>query len=118
MVSSTGCIGDQGTFNNVDISGYVKAASDSSAIPGALVIVEPPGSVNTSTDSNGYYEYHRTFSTGHGDPLEILVIVTDVDGDSNGVFISQDSLIYEENTADSLNLVYEIDFYVEIVGDI
>lgn len=88
--------------------------SDSSAVHAALVIIERS---STNTDSNGYYEYHRTYPTGQGDPLELLVIVTDVDGASNGVFVSKDTLIYEENTADNLNLVYEIDFYVKIVGD-
>ncbi|MEN8209578.1 MAG: hypothetical protein ABFR50_10055 [Candidatus Fermentibacteria bacterium] len=111
-----GCISDQGTFNNVNISGYVRAEPDSTAIPGALLMVGYQSTKNT-TDSTGYYEYHRTFPTGQGDPLELVVTVTDIDGEVNGVFVSQDTLIYEENTESQLNLYYEIDFYVEIVAD-
>lgn len=110
-----GCISDQGTFNNVEITGYVRAESDSSAIPGALVIIG--SSTSCTTDSSGYYEYHRTIPTGQGDPLELLITVSDIDGETNGVFVSEDTLIYEDDTESELNLYYEVDFYVEIVGD-
>ena len=112
LIFSLGCL----DTCNINISGYVRSMSDSSAIPGALVIVDPPGAVNTYTDSNGYYE-SKSHSTRQGDLFELHMIVTDVDGVNNGVFVSKDTLIYEEDTANNLNLVYEIDFYVEIVGD-
>ena len=117
ITASTGCISDQGTFNNVEISGYVRTESDSIPIPGVLVLVDPPGSPDTYTDENGFYEYRRTYPTGQGNPLELLVTAVDVDGESNGVFIAEDTLLYEEDTQHNLNIIWEVDFYVEILED-
>ena len=112
-VMMTGCISDQGVFNNVEVSGYVRSAADSSAIPGALVMIHH--STTNTTDSNGYYEYQRTFPTPRGEAVELEITVTDIDGEENGVFVARDTLIVEENPEDELDLHFEVDFYVEVV---
>ncbi len=117
ITASTGCISaPRGTYSSVDISGYVRTESDSIPLPGVLVLVDPPGSPNTYTDTNGFYEYHWTHSGGLGPPLEFLVTVVDVDGENNGVFIAKDTLLYEENT-EPPHAIWKIDFYVEILED-
>ncbi len=117
MLFSIGCISNQGTFNNVDISGYVMTESDSTAISGALIMVKPPSDISTYSDSTGFYRYHRTYPTGQGDPLELQITVIDIDGAENGIFISMDTVVYEDETEENLNLFYEVDFFVEIVED-
>jgi hypothetical protein len=115
MLLMAGCLRDQGYFNNLYISGYVRAAPDSSAIPGALVILDKYG-ISSTTDSIGYYDCRVTVNVGQY-PLDVLVTVTDIDGEANGIFVSQDTLIYDENPDLQQSIYYEIDFYVEIVGD-
>ncbi len=87
--------------------------SDSSAVTGALVIIK--GS-STSTDINGYYK-SRSYSTRQGDLFELHIIVTDVDGENNGVFVSRDTLLSVEGSEHIQDITFEINFYVEMVEE-
>lgn len=119
-VMAAGCISDQGTFNQVEITGYVMNEADSTPVPGAILIfdldVHYSKGAQTYTDSDGYYRYSSgTFPSQDWNPIEIEVTVADVDGDSNGVFISEDTLLYEDNTEHLSDISFELDFYVEFV---
>lgn len=120
-VTAGGCISDQGSFNNVEVSGYVMSESDSTPVQGALVIVDVDVLTDLTeelyTDSEGYYKYNSTFPTRDWNPLEILVTVADVDGEANGIFISEDTLLYEDNTEHLLDITFRLDFYVEFIED-
>ncbi|OPL19186.1 MAG: hypothetical protein AVO35_12095 [Candidatus Aegiribacteria sp. MLS_C] len=117
---AAGCISDQGTFNQVEITGYVMNEADSTPVPGAYLIFDLDvhySKGNTPyTDSSGYYEYRTgTFPSQDWNPIDIKVTVTDVDGDSNGVFISEDTTLHEDNTEHLSDISFELDFYVEFV---
>ncbi len=121
VLVSQGCISDQGSFNNVEITGYVRSESDSTPVPGAFMLIDvdvqySKGNDNY-TDSTGYYEFRTTVPTRDWNPIEILVTVADVDGDVNGIFISEDTVLYEDNTEHLLNISFTLDFYVHFVED-
>ncbi len=110
------CFGN-GTFANAQVSGCVRMGSDSTPVQGALVEMDNTDLFENVdsifTDSTGCYFHSRTYPTGQGDPLNILVTVTDVDGDSNGVFLPQDTLLFEESTEEDWDFEYQVDFYVQ-----
>lgn len=120
-IAGGGCISDQGTFYNLEFRGYVLRMSDSTAVPGALIVIDRIiekrilGSLRT--DADGYYDFKITFPSGGETPLEFQVTVADMDGDTNGVFVSQDTMFYGEGVQIENYLVYEVDFYVEMVED-
>jgi hypothetical protein len=121
VLVSQGCISDQGSFNNVEITGYVRSESDSTPVPGAYLLidvdVQDSKGIDQYTDSEGYYEYRATFPTRNWNPIEILVTVADVDGVLNGVFVSEDTLLYDDNTEHQLDISFTLDFYVHFVED-
>lgn len=116
-----GCISDQGSFNNIEIKGYVRSLSDSSAVPGALVMAESmsSGSVMGGEESSGdgYYEIRWTSPTGNWNPVEYRVTVADIDGQLNGIFISQDTVVYNDNSEHEVDIIFDVDFFVEMVDD-
>ena len=116
-----GCISDQGSFNNITVSGYIRKATDSTVVPGALVMVSidvlTEKSYGTYSNSSGYFEYKRTSPTHDWNPVEVTVTVADMDGENNGVFISQDTTLYDENVEGELDIDFDVDFYVQIVED-
>ena len=116
-----GCISNQGSFNNMEFKGYVMSLSDSTAVPGALVMIDrifdKAKLGNVRTDGNGYYEYTITLPTGNWDPLKFKLIVADMDGDTNGVFVSQDTILYDDNIEHELNITFHADFYVQMLED-
>ncbi|MBN2608307.1 MAG: hypothetical protein JXA64_04265 [Candidatus Fermentibacteraceae bacterium] len=121
VLVTQGCISDQGSFNNVEITGYVRSESDSTPVPGAFLLIDVDVQYSKGTDnytnSDGYYEYRVTVPTRDWNPIEILVTVADVDGDLNGIFISEDTLLYEDNTEHLLNIAFALDFYVHFIED-
>ncbi|MBD3277119.1 MAG: hypothetical protein GF388_02365 [Candidatus Aegiribacteria sp.] len=116
-----GCISDQGSFNNITVSGHIRKATDSTVVPGALVIVNIDvlieKSSGTYSDSSGYFEYRRTTPTYDWDPVAVTVTVADMDGEDNGVFISQDTTLYDDNAEGELNIDFVVEFYVQMVED-
>ncbi len=87
---------------------------DSNAVSGALVISMGSGK---TTDSNGYYEFSRSYTNGDTDPLELQVTVADVDGVNNGVFVSKDTLISVEGMEHIQDITIQIDLYVEMIDN-
>ena len=116
-----GCISDQGSFNNISVSGYIRKATDTTVVPGALVMVTIDvlyeKSYGTYSDSSGYFEYKRTTPTRDWDPVEVTVTVSDMDGENNGVFITQDTTLYDDNAEGELDIDFVVDFYVQVVED-
>ncbi|MEN8209927.1 MAG: hypothetical protein ABFR50_11830 [Candidatus Fermentibacteria bacterium] len=98
---------------NIGVSGYVRNMADSSAVPGALLLM---GGSSRTTSSSGFYEFGG-YSTDHDETVELLLIATDVDGEDNGIFISKDTLIVLAGTQHIQDIILNIDIYVEIVGD-
>ncbi len=56
--------------------------------------------------------YKRIF-----DSLHYGGIVTDVDGENNGIFVSKDSLVILDGTQHIQDIQLNIDIYVEMVDD-
>jgi len=122
-VGVSGCISDQGSFNQLSFTGYVRSASDSSAIPGAGVITDcfsyqDPSSNLAYCDSNGYYEEKFSIPvgalSGQTDVRVWLVVVFDADGDIHGVFLPRDTLLNEYDPMTVLETHFDVDFYVEM----
>ncbi len=88
------------------------SVADSSAVPGAMLIIA--GS-RTYTDATGHYEFSKSYSGGETDPLEIRLIASDVDGESNGVFVSKDTLVSVEGMAHIQEITLNVNLYVEMV---
>lgn len=116
-----GCISDQGTFNNITVSGYIKRAVDSAAVPGALVMIDidilDEKSDGVYSNAEGYFKYHRTFPTYNWNTIEAVITVADMDGENNGVFVSQDTTLYDDNEEGELDIDFSVDLYVQIVED-
>jgi len=98
---------------NIIVSGYVRNLADSSSVPGALLLW---GGSSTTTDSNGFYKFGG-YSPEHDDAVELLLIVTDVDGENNGIFVSKDTLVILDGTQHIQDIMLNIDLYVNMVGD-
>lgn len=112
---------DGGDFNQIYFSGYVRSATDSSAVPGARVSFliltdEDPPVYSRITDYQGYYHEHATIPvnslSSEVEQREWLVTVEDVDGDSNGVFITQDTIVIEDDPQNNLETSFHLDFYI------
>ena len=115
-----GCISDQGSFNNIKVYGYVRKAADSTAVPNALVMVDIDVLRKASadySDSSGYFEYRITTPTFNWNPVEVMVTVADVDGENNGVFVTRDTTLYDDNEEGESDLFFNVDFYVQMVED-
>ena len=95
--------------------------SDSAVVPGALIIIfsiKSGGSLGrVQTDADGFYNFHITLPTGNWDPLNYRLTVADMDGDTNGIFVSQDTVVYNDNSEHELNITFEVDFYVLMIED-
>ncbi len=98
---------------NIRVSGFVRNMADSSAVPGALMLLD--GSI-TDTSSNGFYEFGG-YSPEHDDAVELLLVVTDADGENNGIFVSKDTLVILDGTQHIQDIELHINIYVEMVGD-
>jgi hypothetical protein len=109
LTITAGCIDNF----NIRVSGYVRNMADSSAVPGAFLL---RGGSSTTTDSNGFYEFGG-YSPEHDEAVEMLLIVTDVDGENNGIFVSRDTLVILDGTQHLQDIELHINLYVEMVGD-
>lgn len=96
---------------NVSITGYVRNLADSSAVPGAYLII---GGYDRETNSYGYYEFGG-LSPEHEDTIELQIIVADIDGEANGIFVSKDTLVYLEGTEHIQDITFNINFYVNML---
>lgn len=117
-----GCLSSSPKYIGTSISGLVRRDTDSTAVHGAYVIVERldtelPYMGNTYTDWSGYYSYSNSYNMDGGERLRVRVTVVDVDGDTGGVFVSQDSLLCWESTEGISEIDVDLDFYVHMVGD-
>ena len=121
MLALLSCPGDQGTFNNVEINGYVRSLSDSTCIPGAFILIQRVHDSRSPyvyrTDANGYFRHYRTIPTGNWEPLKYSITASDMDGDTNGIFISSDTVVYDDNTAHVSDIVFQVEIYVQMVED-
>jgi hypothetical protein len=112
---------DNGRINNFEAAGCVRSVVDSSSIPGALVILdlvsEKGSQAGVYTDSLGYYFHRITSPTALYDSVGFHITVTDVDGTLNGVFVSADTLVYSGDLDSALTIVFEVDFYVEMIEE-
>lgn len=123
LILLQGCISGTDKYISMDISGYVRSESDSTAVPGAYIIVSRLAAdkgtmADTFTDGNGFYEYHQSYSMDNGESLGIRVTVVDVDGDTGGVFVSEDSVFCWENTEGISDISIVLDLYVHMASDI
>lgn len=117
LLQWSGCVSGHGNYISVAISGYVRSAEDSSAVRGALIVVDDqaPGKRGTYTDQGGYYNYSSGFSREGGDILRVFVTAVDIDGEANGLFVSRDSTIIENNMGDVLSISFRLDLYVSML---
>ena len=117
VIQGAGCVSGHGNYISVAISGYVRSAEDSSGVPGALIIAEgqPTDKTGVYTDSQGRYSYSRSFSRD-GDMLRLSVTAVDIDGEANGLFVSRDSTIIEDNMEDVLSISFRLNFYVTMLN--
>ena len=112
---------DNGRFNIIDVSGYVRSNTDSSAVPGACVLVSiellkgKDPCADVYTDSLGYFEYTSTQPTEPYDAIQVELIAIDIDEAENGVFLSKDTLLIENDLDASSTINFEVDLYVEMV---
>lgn len=96
---------------NVSVTGYVRNMADSSAVPGAFLFI---GGYDRETNSLGYYEFGG-LSPEHEDTIELQIIVADIDGEANGVFVSKDTLVYLAGTQHIQDITFNINFYVNML---
>lgn len=112
---------DNGRFNIIDVSGYVRSMTDSSAVRGACVLVSiefhkgKDPCTDIYTDSLGYFEYTSTHPTEPYDAIQVELIAVDIDEAENGVFLSKDTLLIEDDLDASSTVTFEVDLYVEMV---
>lgn len=119
-----GCfIFDNGRFNIIDVSGYVRSAVDSSAVPEVCVLVDieflkgKAPCIDTYTDSLGYFEFTGTYPTELYDAIQVELIAVDIDGTENGVFLSKDTLLIEDDLDASMTIVFETVLYVQMLNE-
>lgn len=118
LLMFSGCISDQGRFSMLELSGHVRHQSDSSSVQGALVLFSVGSSTSQSdtfSDSTGFFSFTSTFPSEHYDTIPFTVTVADADGEANGLFLSQDTVLVEEHPDDSTMITFEVDFYVELL---
>ena len=115
---------DNGRINNIDISGYVFNIADSSAVPGALIHFSHNFTKSkfycgyAYTDSLGYFEHFCTQPTAESSVgLETTLVLIDDDQAENGVFLTRDTTLYEDNLDSALTIVFEVIFYVEMIEE-
>ena len=106
-VFAAGCVDNF----SIGVSGHVRNQADSAPVEGALVILDGRG---VTTDPSGYYQFGG-YSPEHETAVEVLLIVTDFDGEINGVFVSRDTLVTLDGTQHIQDVQLNIDFYVEMV---
>ncbi|MEN8209579.1 MAG: hypothetical protein ABFR50_10060 [Candidatus Fermentibacteria bacterium] len=123
MLFLAGCFlfPSSGFHNNLRINGYVLSSTDSSAVPGANIIVFDSGLSNVRdieySDSTGYFECCWTpLTEGDIGPFRYWdVRVIDVDGSENGIFADLDSTIVEEDPLHNNETVWDLTLYVELL---
>ena len=122
LIMFQGCLsGGNPKYVDVSISGYVRTDSDSAAVPGAYISVSwQTGGKGTMrdiyTDGNGFYEYNHNYRIDDdGDSFSLKLTVVDVDGDTCGIFVSQDCVLRWENTEGISEITVSQDFYVHMV---
>ena len=110
-----------GFHNSLTINGQVLSSADSSAVPGARIIVYDVAlsAVRDTqySDSTGQFKCHWTpLTEGDLGPYrEWLLRVIDVDGSENGVFDDLDSIIVEEDPLHNSETVWDLTLHVDLL---
>lgn len=120
VIYCSGCSGfSGGRFSSVVVSGHILTDNDSTAVPGAMILIEYNflsgySPIDVYSDSLGYFEYTRHHPTERYNEFILDLLITDVDGEKNGVFISTDTLLSKEG-AEAVEFL--VDIYVVMARD-